>query len=140
LWPVEYCLWGGGPPASWGPVRWHRLPPPRAGPASGSSIGPLNLCQSTDFSSAPMRVFFPGEKPLLLHLRFLCFPVRASLPLLPLTFPGGGALSPCVSPRRGPSPFPSGSRRARAAPRGGPARLSPLAASFPSSSLFHGWE
>jgi hypothetical protein len=29
---MEYCLWGGGPPASWGPVQWHRLPPPRVGP------------------------------------------------------------------------------------------------------------
>jgi hypothetical protein len=32
--------------------------------ASSSSIGPPNLRQSKDFSSAPARVFFPGE---LLH-------------------------------------------------------------------------
>jgi hypothetical protein len=32
--------------------------------ASGSSIGPSNLQQSTDLSSAPSRAFFPGE---LLH-------------------------------------------------------------------------
>jgi hypothetical protein len=32
--------------------------------ASGSSIGPPNLRQSTDLSSAPARVLFPGE---LLH-------------------------------------------------------------------------
>jgi hypothetical protein len=45
--------------------------------AFGSSIGPPNLRQSTDFFSAPARVFFPGEKPPLLHLGFLRFHVRA---------------------------------------------------------------
>jgi hypothetical protein len=65
--------------------------------ASDSSIRPMNLLQSTDFSAAPVRVFFTGEKPLLLHLRFLrffVFPSMQGLPHSPLTFPGGGAPPP----------------------------------------------
>jgi hypothetical protein len=87
--------------------------------AFGSSIGSSNLQQSTDFLSAPARVFFPGEKPPLLclgFLRFFVFPSTQGLPHSPLTFPGGGTLPPYVSPpRRRPFPPPR-RRRPPAAP------------------------
>jgi hypothetical protein len=67
------------------------------GARSVHRLDPPNLRQSTDFSSAPARVFFPGEKPSLLCLGFLRFPVRAGPPHSLLTFPGGGAP---------PHPFP----------------------------------
>jgi hypothetical protein len=62
---------------------------------------PPNLRQSTDFSSAPVRVFFPSEKPPLLclgFLRFFVFPSVQGLPHSLLTFPGGGAPPPSVPP------------------------------------------
>jgi hypothetical protein len=68
-----------------------------------SSIRPPNLWQSTDFSSAPARVFFPGEKPSLLYLGFLCvlrFPVRAGPPSLSPHLPRGGAPPHSISPPR----------------------------------------
>jgi hypothetical protein len=80
--------------------------------AFGSSIGPPNLWQSTDFYSAPARVFFPGEKPPLLHigfLRVLRFPVRAGPP----------SLSPHVPRRRHPSPSVSPPDVVPSPPRGG---------------------
>jgi hypothetical protein len=88
---------------------------------SGLSIGPLNLSQSMDFSSAPVRVFFLGEKPPLLHLRFLSFfvfPSMQGLPVPPLTLLGGGAPSPYVPPGAAPLPSlvavgPTGSTDAR---------------------------
>jgi hypothetical protein len=100
----------------------HRLPnlrvllrSPRRGlcrGAFGSSIGPSNLRQSTDFSSAPTRVFFPSEKPPLLcleFLRFFVFPSKQGLPHSLLTFPGGGAPPPSISPPVAPLfPLPGG--------------------------------
>jgi hypothetical protein len=94
----------------------HRLPNPRVPlrssrrgfhrSAFGSSIGSPNLRQSTDFASAPARVFFPGEKPPLLHLgflRFFVFPSVQSLSHSPLTFP---AATPLLRfPSHG-APFP----------------------------------
>jgi hypothetical protein len=69
--------------------------------AFDSSIGSPNLWQLTDFSSTPAKVFFTGEKPPLLclgFLRFFGFPSVQGLPHSLLTFPGGGAPSPSVSP------------------------------------------
>jgi hypothetical protein len=121
----------------------HRLPNPRVPlrssrrglrrSAFGSSIGSPNLRQSTDLASAPARVFFPGEKPPLLHLGFLrlfVFPSVQSISHSPLTFPGGGAPSPSVSPpRRRPLSPPRRWRRwpmaALALPRPTPARTPP---------------
>jgi hypothetical protein len=115
----------------------HRLPNPRVPLRSscrglrqgafGSSIGPSNLRKSTDFSSAPARVFFPDEKPPLLclgFLRFFVFPSVQGLPHSLLTFPGGGAPPPSVSPPVEPLfPLPGGGRwcqpRSRAPPGGG---------------------
>jgi hypothetical protein len=80
----------------------------------GSSIGSPNLQQSTDFSSAPARVFFPGEKPPLFHLgflRFFIFPSVQSLSHSPLTFPGGGAPPSVSPPRRRPFLPPRRRRR-----------------------------
>jgi hypothetical protein len=60
------------------------------------SIGPPNLCQSTVFFSAPASVFFPGEKPPLLHLEFhrlFLFLSMSRLPLPSLLFPSDGAPS-----------------------------------------------
>jgi hypothetical protein len=77
--------------------------------AFGSSIGSPNLRQSTDFSSAPARVFFPGEKPPLLclgFLRFFVFPSMQDLPHSLLIFPDGGAPPLSVSPPMAPL-FPS---------------------------------
>jgi hypothetical protein len=101
--------------------------------AFGSSIGPPNLWQSTDLASAPARVFFPGEKPPLLHLeffRFFVFPSVQSISHSPLTFPDGGAPSSSVSPpRRRPFSPPRRWRRwptaALALPRPTPARTPP---------------
>jgi hypothetical protein len=89
------------------------------------SIGPPNLCQSTVFFSAPASVFFPGEKPPLLHLEFhrlFLFLSMSRLPLPSLLFPsgggrragrgGGGPRSPF--PRwRWPAGRPTGSARPR---------------------------
>jgi hypothetical protein len=100
----------------------HRLPNPRVPlrssrrglrrSAFGSSIGSPNLRQSTDFLSAPARVFFPGEKPPLLHLgflRFFVFPSVQSISHSSLTFPGGGApLPPFSLPGGAPFPLPGG--------------------------------
>jgi hypothetical protein len=99
--------------------------------AFGSSMGPPNLRQSTDFSSAPARVFFLGEKPPLLYLGFLRvlrFPVRAGSP----------SLSPHLLRRRRPFPlcFPSPAwsltsprrwRLSSGAPSACPARPLPVA-------------
>jgi hypothetical protein len=85
----------------------HRLPNPRVPlrlsrrglrhSVFGSSVGSSNLRQLTDFLSAPARVFFTGEKPPLLCLGILCFPVRAGPP----------SLSPHLPRRWRPSPpFP----------------------------------
>jgi hypothetical protein len=80
--------------------------------AFGSSIGSPNLRQSTDFFSAPARVFFPGEKPPLLclgFLRFFVFPSVQSISHSSLTFPGGGAPPPPFSlPGGAPFPLPGG--------------------------------
>jgi hypothetical protein len=122
----------------------HRLPNPRVPLRSsrrglrrsvfGSSIGSPNLRQSTDFLSAPVRVFFPGEKPRLLclgFLRFFVFPSVQGLPHSPLTFPGGGAPPPPRFPLPGGS---GGGRRCQPrshAPRprpAGPPRPLPCAA------------
>jgi hypothetical protein len=121
----------------------HRLPNPRVPLRSsrrglrrsvfGSSIGSSNLRQSMDFLSTPARVFFPGEKPPLLHLgflRFFVFPSVQSLSHSPLTFPDGGAPLPSVSPlRRRPFPPPRRWRRwptaALALTRPTPARTPP---------------
>jgi hypothetical protein len=99
----------------------HRLPNPRVPlrssrrrlcrSAFGSSIGSPNLRQSTDFLSAPARVFFPGEKPPLLclgFLRFFVFPSVQGLPHSLLTFPGGGAPPPSDSPPMAPLSPPGG--------------------------------
>jgi hypothetical protein len=149
----------------------HRLPNPRVPlrssrrglrrSAFGSSIGSPNLRQSTDLASAPARVFFPGEKPPLLHLGFLrlfVFPSVQSISHSPLTFPDGGGPSPSVSPpRRRPFSPPRRWRRwptaALALPHPSPGAVAaPLAprAAAPSgrpnlvlpflSSLFHGWK
>jgi hypothetical protein len=118
----------------------------------GLSIGPQNLRQSMDFSSAPARVFFTGEKPPLLYqefVRVLRFPIRAGPP----------SHSPHLPPRRRPSPlrFPSpawsphlpaataawsrppahGPGGAR--PRGGGRADLVLPCAAPSS-LFYGWK
>jgi hypothetical protein len=101
--------------------------------AFGSSIGSPSLRQSTDFLSTSARVFFPGEKPPLLHLGFFRFFVFSSVQSLshsPLAFPGGGAPPPSVSsPRRRPFPPPRRWRRwptaALALPRPTPARTPP---------------
>jgi hypothetical protein len=100
----------------------HRLPNPRVPlrssrrglrrSAFGSSIGSPNLRQSTDFLSAPARVFFPGEKPPLLHLGFLVFsfsrPCRAS-PTLPSPSPAAVPLPPPFPlPDGAPFPLPDG--------------------------------
>jgi hypothetical protein len=71
------------------------------------SIGPPNLCQSTVFFSAPASVFFPGEKPPLLHLEFhrlFLFLSMSRLPLPSLLFPSGGAPSPPPPPPAQPLP------------------------------------
>jgi hypothetical protein len=101
--------------------------------AFGLSIGSPNLRQSTDLASAPARVFFPGEKPPLLHLGFLrlfVFPSVQSISRSPLTFPGGGGPSPSVSPPRRRLFSPPRRRRrwptaALALPRPTPARTPP---------------
>jgi hypothetical protein len=71
----------------------------------------LNLRQSMDFSSTSAWVFFPGEKPPLLHLgflRFFVFPSMQGLTLPPFTFPGGGVPPPAFSPPAAPlSPSPT---------------------------------
>ena len=88
--------------------------------AFGSSIGSPNLRQSTDLASTPARVFFPGEKPPLLHLGFLRFFIFSSVQSLshsPLTFPGGGGPPPSVSPPMAPL---SPSRRRRRWPAAAP--------------------
>jgi hypothetical protein len=72
------------------------------------SIGPPNLCQSTVFSSAPASVFFPGEKPPLLHLEFhrlFLFLSMSRLPLPSLLFPSDGA--PSLRPPPPPQPLPT---------------------------------
>ena len=117
----------------------HRLPNPRVPlrssrrrlrrSAFGSSIGSPNLRQSTDFSSAPARVFFPGEKPPLLHLgflRFFVFPSVQSLSHSPLTFPGGGAPPPSISPPQRRPFLPP--RRRRRWPAVAPASRAPAPA------------
>jgi hypothetical protein len=130
----------------------HRLPNPRVPLCSsrrglcrstfGSSIGSPNLWQSTDFSSAPARVFFPGEKPLLLclgFLRFFVFPSMQGLPHSLLTFLGGGTPPPSVSPPMAPLfPLPGGDGGGRrwpavptALPRPTSARPSPAAVAAP---------
>jgi hypothetical protein len=91
--------------------RWLRLGTSRL------SIGPPNLRQSTVSSSALVRVFFPGEKPLLLHLGFIVSPFsrpcRASLSLpSPHRQRRPSLLLP---PRRGPPLLPRW-RRDRACP------------------------
>jgi hypothetical protein len=120
--------------------------------ASGSSIEHPNLRQSTDFFSAPASVFFPGEKPSLLHLGFLCFSFSPRPPSPSPHLSGGGvpprAFSPSVAPIS-----PSQAATAAAVPRtcvrappcapapgrpGSPPCASPSPS--PSSSLFHGWE
>jgi hypothetical protein len=96
--------------------------------AFGSSIGPLNLHQSTVSFSAPGRVFFPGEKPPLLYLEFLLFFVFLSvhgLPLPSLTFLGGGVPPPAFPPA---APFPPPRRR----------RRWPTAATAPRAALLGG--
>ena len=105
--------------------------------AFGSSIGSPNLRQSTDFSSAPARVFFPGEKPPLLHLgflRFFVFPSVQSLSHSPLTFPGGGAPPPSVSPPRRRPFLPP--RRRRRWPAVAPASHAPAPARTPPRRLW----
>jgi hypothetical protein len=85
----------------------------------GSWIGPPKLHQSTVSSSTSARVFFPGEKPPLLHLwflRFFVFPSVQGFTLPPLTSPSGGGPPPCFPLSR--SPF---SQRRRGA-RGGPSQ------------------
>jgi hypothetical protein len=88
--------------------------------AFGSSVGPTNLRHSTDFSSAPARVFFPGEKPPLLclgFLRFFVFPFAQGLPHSLLTLPGGGAPPPPFPlPWRPYSPSPAVAGGANRAP------------------------
>jgi hypothetical protein len=133
--------------------------------AFGSSIGPLNLHQSTVSFSAPGRVFFPGEKPPLLYLEFLLFFVFLSvhgLPLPSLTFLGGGGPPPGLPPPGALSPSPTAAAVADGsdrAPRGPPRRRRPCPACpmqprpasqarpplrnllplpFPSSSILHG--
>jgi hypothetical protein len=107
--------------------------------AFGSSIRSPNLQQSTDFLSAPARVFFPGEKPPLLclgFLRFFVFPSTQGLPHSPLTFPGGGALPPYVSPPRRRRPpaapaFPCSHARAPLSGGGGRAPRVPCGRARP---------
>jgi hypothetical protein len=96
-------------------IRWYccvRLVEGFVGACSVSSIGSPNLRESTDFLSAPARVFFPGEKPPLLclgFLRFFVFPSVQGLPHSLLNFPGGGTPPPSVSPPVAPLfPHPSG--------------------------------
>jgi hypothetical protein len=93
--------------------------------ASDSSIGTPNLHQSTDFSSVSVRVFFPGEQPLLLSLcsSFSSPPLSPSFSPLPLSLPwrrrplclpcpatgghGGPPPAACArAPDGGPSPSP----------------------------------
>jgi hypothetical protein len=117
--------------------------------AFGSSIGSLNLRQSTDLASAPARVFFPGEKPPLLYLGFLRvlrFPVRAGPPSFSPHLPRRRRWRPrsrAPAPAR-PSPaavvVPRAPGAATPAP-GRPGLVLPCAAPSSSpSSLFHGWE
>jgi hypothetical protein len=110
---------------------------------------PPNLRQSTDFSSAPARVFFPDEKPPLLYLGFLRvlhFPVRAGLPSLSPHHPrrrrpfplrgGGGGQRPAttaVIPR--PSPATVATPRAPAPTPSRPDPTSPAQPPFLSSPL-----
>jgi hypothetical protein len=88
--------------------------------AFGSSIGSPNLRQSTDFLSTPARVFFPGEKPPLLHLgflRFFVFPSVQSISLSP-HLPRQRRPSPLrFPPRRRPFSPPGGGRRRRSRSR-----------------------
>jgi hypothetical protein len=98
----------------------------------GLSIGPQNLRQSMDFSSAPARVFFTGEKPPLLYqefVRVLRFPIRAGPPSLSPHLPAATAAW-----SRPPAHGPGGAR-----PRGGGRADLVLPCAAPSS-LFYGWK
>jgi hypothetical protein len=118
--------------------------------ASDLSIGPSNLCQSIISTSALAKVFFPGEKPPLLYLGFLCFPVRAgpsspSPHLLRWQHPPSARPPPrrrsaqSVRSAHAPRPPPTRAPRVAAPAAAGSALSSP--AQHPSpSSLFHGWE
>jgi hypothetical protein len=129
--------------------------------ASSLSIRPPNLRQLTVSSSASARVFFPDDKPSLLHLgfhRFFLFPSMQRLPLPSLFSPGSGAPSPSFPPppptwrsfpqRRRPEtaelgpPLPRPAQPRGGVPSPGVRSTSPLpprcTCSLLSPSLFHG--
>jgi hypothetical protein len=119
--------------------------------ASGSSIGPSNLHQSTISYSALARVFFPGEKPPLLYLGFLRFPIRAGPPSTSPHLPRWRCPLPLVSPTAQSLPVAAAAMAARAglpfcapSPPSRPWPWRPKAASPtqppPLPLPSHGWE